>query len=289
MIFKRAFTPLLSALAISISSPYTGPVWAQKSDVPPDISNYVRHYNERISSPLPEMRMGVLKELTYFHQRDSRLYPPFFRQLLSDPSPKIRWEALARLDDHGITVSESNLPQSIEVPLVGLLDRTNSDSLAYFRTQATNTCPGGGWAIMALGLIGDKEAGNLAESLLESEDVFVRYSAAVALIHSGKIDLGKQVLRQITRATQDTSGFYRVAAAERLWRLGDKQYIETIFTVFKTRSAYADGPIDVLADLTGEYFVTEEEWSEWWAKEGKAKYADARQLNTPTQALKSHP
>jgi hypothetical protein len=50
------------------------------------------------------------------------------------------------------------------------------------------------------------------------------------------------------------------------------KYIEAIFDSFKSRASYADGPVDVLADLTGEYFCTLDEWKQWWEREGRRKF-----------------
>ena len=167
MIRRRRLALSLTAVASLVSSCSTSSVRA-----PADIRNCVRHYDERMSTA--SGRLAVLKELTYFHPRNSKLYPPFLKQLLSDASPKLRLEALSRLDDHGIAVAASDLPRSVEVPLVGLLDRKSKDSIDYFKTQAARVGPTGGWAIKALGLMGIEESSDLAENLLESENIFVR-------------------------------------------------------------------------------------------------------------------
>lgn len=259
----------LAASVLFFGACRTAPPRATKLRDRAEIVNYVRHYDERMAAS--SGRMSVLRELTYFHPRNSKLYPPFLRQLLSDPSPRLRWEALSRLDEHGIRVDADELPKSVETPMGQLLDRTDKDSIARIKKQATDMGPAGGWAIKALGLM-RVDTGDQAEILLKSENIFVRYSAAVSLIQFGKSEAGAKALRQITKAQDDASGFYRMAAAERLWRMGEKQYIETIFDLFNARSSYADGPIDILEDLTGEYFLTEQEWRRWWDKVGKGKY-----------------
>jgi len=244
----------------------------QHGHVHPEIAKYVRHYDSRMSSSIPEVRLKVLTELTYFHQRDSKFYPSFLQLLLNDPSPAIRWQALARLDEHGITVSDTDLPVSVAVPMGGLLDRTSQDSIQRFRKQAASMEPEGGWAVRALGLMHDTQSRALALSLLESDNVFVRYSAACTLINLGEVEHGLQALRSITTAADDDSGCYRLCAAERLWRLGEKEHIEVIFDLYETRASYADGADGILEDLTGEYFITENEWRQWWNDTGKAKY-----------------
>jgi hypothetical protein len=239
----------------------------------PEIARYVRHFDVRIRSP--KARLGVLTELTYFHPRNSRLYPPFFRRLLKDPSPRLRWEALSRLDDHGIRIPPENVPDVLLVPLAGLLDRTEPDSVARFRRLAAGNRDAAfaGWAIKALGLIGDADSVALAERLISSKNVFVRYSAAVALVHLGKAKKGRAELAKIVdaRAPDDMTGYYRWSAAERLCRLGDWGYFPVLLGLFNARKGYADGPLGTLEDLTGQYFLTLPEWRRWWERKGKAK------------------
>jgi HEAT repeat protein len=176
-------------------------------------------------------------------------------------------------DVHGITIKRRALPDSVEVPLVGLLDRRSRDSIEYFRKAAESPSASGGWTIKALGLIGDSESSEQAYELLKSDNIFVRYSAAVALTQFGQVEDGKQALRELTGATDDQdNGVYRYSAAERLWRLGEREYVDALFQFVNPKSSYASGPAEILADVTGEYFVTQEDWRGWWDREGKAKF-----------------
>ena len=269
---------------------FAGPVACRAADETwdfPEIARYVRHFDVRIRSP--QARLRVLTELTYFHPRNSRLYPPFLRRLLKDPSPRLRWQALSRLDDHGIRVPPDEVPDVLLVPLAGLVDRTKAESVAHFRELAAGKGAAAGWAIKALGLIGDADSAALAERLLVSKNVFVHYSAAVALMYLGQAAKGKAELRKITdaKAQHDTTGFYRGSAAERLCRLGEWQYFPVLLGLFNARQGYADGPLDVLEDLTGEYFLTLPEWRRWWQRTGKAKFlAKNPAKGTPRRAAR---
>jgi|GEM_PF-2111883 len=250
----------------------------------PELARRIRHFDERITCPDESVRKKVLTELIYFNQRDSKLYPPLLVCLLADPSPEIRWSALSLLDEHGIQVSERELHDSISVPIIGLLDRTKPDSVASFRRIAEGEEASAGWAIKALGLIGDKESLPQAAKQLKSDNVFIRYSAAVMLIQLGEAPPGIDALCGIAADVTDKSAYYRCAAAERLCRMGKWQYLETIIDTIHTRSGYADNSLTILEDLTGVYFPTENEWRQWWQTEGRKKYAADSTLRADWQS-----
>ena len=65
----------------------------------------------------------------------------------------------------------------------------------------------------------------------------------------------------------DPDGFYQMRAAERLYRLGDVDAAENLVVMLEVggREGYADGPADLLEDLTDQWFPTPREWRKWWA------------------------
>ena len=262
----------LTAFALAADSkpaPGNGePSWSERF---PEIALRIRHLDRRMASADPKARLRVLTELTYFRARDSRVYPPFFRALLDDPSPAIRWEAAHRLWEHDPLLHPEELSKSFTVPLVGDLDAKNAQQIAAFRKAAGAGGAEAGWAIHALSLIGDKESAPLAKALLDSTNVFTRFSAATALVRLGEAKTGREELKQMAAAAdpRDPSGYYRMCAAECLYRLGDRDAAENIIVMLEThaRDDYADGTAEVLEDLTDQWFPTPQEWRKWWDKQ----------------------
>jgi HEAT repeat protein len=239
----------------------------------PEVAARVRHLDKRLASTDESVRLGVLTELTYFQPRDSRVYPPFLRALLRDPSPKIRWEALHRLWEHQL-LDRKEVPASFEAPLVGMVVGQDPKHLNRLRELAKTLDATGGWAIHILGILGDREAMPLARAALQSQNVFTRFSAAVALVRLGERQEGVDALHKITDAADDQTDFYRCRAAEVLYRLGDRKAALVLIQVLEKgmRAAYAYGPVELLEDLTGQYFTTAAEWRTWWqASEKKAQ------------------
>jgi len=217
------------------------------------------------------VRLRVLTELPYFHNRDSKLYPPFLRALLRDASPKVRWEAAARLRKHHIFLDLKEVPDVVEVHPGKLLDLENPESMAWAwkSTAAANRdSPGAGWAISALALFKDRDVPAAARGLLSSKNIFVRFSAAMALLELGEEAEAAAELEKIVDASaaEDASGFYRSRAAEVLVRLGRREHLGTLIQVTAERAGagYADSGHAVLCDLTGRYFATAAEWQRWW-------------------------
>ena len=237
--------------------------WAERF---PDIAARIPHLDQRLANPDPDIRKRVIVELTYFRPRDSRRYPPFFRALLYDPAPEIRWEAVHRLWEHHHFLSRSELPKTFRVPLLGPFQWEDHQEVKRFRASARSADAAGGWAIHALALVGDRDSIPLAQRLLASPNVFTRFQAAVALVQLGEEAEGREALQRVAAAPDDPTGFYRYRAAECLYRLGDTSAVKTLISLLKSgvRSGYADGPLEVLQDLTGQNFTTAQEWRTWW-------------------------
>jgi len=262
-------------IAIAAAAAWAGAAGGDDADGPdlsrrfPEIAGLIRHFEIRMGSGSAHVRLRVLTELTYFHARDSRLYPPFLRYLVGDPSPKVRWEAVRRLRAHGIFLAAGELPESFDVPLVGACRPGDEKSLAALRRiVAANPHPAAGWAASALAVAKDARALELLKPLTGSRNVFVRYAAAVAYLELGRRETALPLLRGIATTDTEQSGFYRLCSAEMLVRFEGQKYMGLLIEAAtgRVRHGYADAGIDVLADLTGEYFATPEEWRAWWRK-----------------------
>ena len=240
----------------------------------PEIARLVRHFGARMRSKEPAVRLDVLTELTYFHPRDSRLYPPFLRYLLKDPCPKIRWQAVHRLRQHGIFLKKQELPGSYEVPMVGLCRPNDPDSLARLRKMLSEPDhPRAGWAVTALAAAKDEGLLEPAKRLTDSGNVFVRFSAAAAYLELGRREEALRLLQAIADTDNEPSGCYKLWAAELMVRHGRREYIGTMIDATASRQGqgYADPGISLLEDLTGRYFGTAAEWRAWWKRTHPAK------------------
>lgn len=229
----------------------------------PAIAQRVPHLDKRMTSGDVEIRKRVLTILTFGRPRDSRVYPPFLRALLDDPSPEIRGRAVEKLWEHFIFIDREDLPASFDVHFVGEFHWKKREELARVRRMAQSMEASGGWATHALALAGDKDAIPMARAQLASTNVFVRHSAALALVQLGQTKEGIDGLYRLTNAGDDTTGFYRYRAAECLYRLGRKEAINLLVDLIETRNDYIDGARDILEDLTGQFFLTAAEARTW--------------------------
>ena len=258
------------AIAVSAGLPSVQAcaVTPRLADVFPEIAALVGHFDVRMRSPDASVRQRVQMELTYFHPRDSKLYPPFFRYLLNDESPAIRWSAINHLRQHGVFLSVDELPESFNAPIAGLCRPSDPESLKRIRAIAAADphSANAGWAVTALAVAKDQAAIDLLGPLTDSENVFVRFSAALAYLELGRPETGLGLLRGIAETDREQSGYYKLRAAEQLVRSGETEYLGTLIAATSRRSGmgYADAGISILEDLTGEYFPTPEEWSAWW-------------------------
>jgi len=206
-------------------------------------------FRDRVKSPEEQVRRRLLQETTYFRPRDSAHYPPYFRLLLRDPSAALRWEGVQRLWEHGLPLRREELPDSFEVPLIGLVRKAEPPGGEVLERPDD---PSAGWAIHVLGLLEHGESAPAARRLLSSKNLFIRFSAAAALLRMGDEPAGTAVLVEIAQTPVDPGeSFYRVRAAEILVRGGRREYRDVLVEMVRRgeRRDYADGPAQILDDL----------------------------------------
>src|SRR5688572_17400976 len=95
---------ILVALALLASgeAPAQGEkLWSERF---PEVAKLVRHVDRRMGAD-EGMRKRVITELTFGRPRDSKVYPPFLRALLDDPSAEIRGLAVDRLAEHQVDLN----------------------------------------------------------------------------------------------------------------------------------------------------------------------------------------
>src|SRR5262245_59055953 len=93
-----------------------GPKWSERF---PALAARIRHLDLRLASPDANVRKRVVNEVLLYQPRNSKLYPPFFRALLKDPSPAIRGLAIHHLWEHHVFLKRIELPDTFDVHFVG--------------------------------------------------------------------------------------------------------------------------------------------------------------------------
>jgi HEAT repeat protein len=248
----------------------------------PEIAQRVPHFDARMRSG---QSFQVLTELMYFHPRDSRIYPPFLRYLLKESSPRMQWEAIRWLQRHGLAPDVSELPELLAIPALGHVRPRDPASLHRLRmlvVERPDGDPTAGWALIPLGLARDAECLPLARKRLKDKNIFVQFSAAEAMLELGHSKEAIPALQEIAASLNDSSGYYRMAAAERLVRAGNRAYLWSLVQAAEWRQSYS---VTVLRDLTGVYFPTAAEYGQWLTEQG---IEDTR-LRPPRPDAKPHP
>ena len=222
----------------------------------PELACRVPHFDERLNSDDRDVRLSAVRTVLMSERRNSKLLPPFFRALLRDPDPEIAWTALSGLGDHDLAVAPDELPARIEVPLAGRFNvRDFKDRLRLRRLALRGSEALEGWALRALMLIGDEQTVTLAEPLAKSDNAFVRFNAAAALLRNGKPELAILFLQALVDRNEY---LYGLVAAELLARHGNRDALEYLQRVLDARVPPGQGSSkdlvrDILADLTGVY------------------------------------
>lgn len=263
-----ACTPVNPAATAPPAPPATQTRTLTAADAIAILEPRLPHLDQRLDSPDPAVRRQALHELTLFHPRDTRLYVPLFRAVLRDSSPDLRWTALDTLAAHGVFVDAPELPASFSVPICGLYDRDNPDSIRRIREIAATDDAPGGWAIRALGLVRDPATVRLARQRRASPNPFTRFSAALALQAAGQTDEAAAAFTALLPARDGEYGVYRMYAAEALVRAGHREYLTALIDQYDQGllKDSASGPAEILEDLTGVRLPDPASYRQWCQK-----------------------
>lgn len=235
------------------------------------LAHRVHRFEARLHSPRDAVRLRLLVELTHFVPRDLQAYPGFFRYLLDDPAPRIRWEAARRL---AYQMGPSHpLPQvQLEVPLHGVVDAESARSIADLRqrTMSTEGKPLA-WGMEALGFLGDEPSAPLFEAHLNHKAPTMRLRAALASVRVGRMKPGLQALRNLASiAPLSRAPMVPVLAAEALVRAGEEGALTQL--VVHTRAldwtSLGHGPEQILEDLTGVFRDGPDAWEDYLRRRG---------------------
>ena len=257
----------------------------------PSVTPRAAFFEERINAADAATRRRVLLEVGYFFDLPDADYVAFLRRMMRDPDPVIRGQAVHKLHDMWVPVELKDLPQTFagyhDRQIIDLEDPKTVPGLA-------EACRGGsveaGYAAYVLGLLRHKQAVPDLRKLSADGNVFVRYSAARALIDCGDPEGARPILDAIIRpqldlyaaggdaAADDRQPYYAAVACRAFAELGPKDKAAALdrliaLTGFMERSAVPNDEAhlpyvrQVLAAVAGKYFVSEAEARKWYEGE----------------------
>jgi hypothetical protein len=184
---------------------------------------------QRISLPFAEQKLRS-PNARVRHDLVWRLDPyetePYLRALLADPEPTVREKAFEHLASNGFAVDRKEVPRGLK----GLdpadpagLQRRLEDLRSAVRAaplQSSDAIPG--HAAVLVGVFGDASDLQSLMNLTGHANVFVRFSAANALLALGAPEPAKATLRRIADVpTAPDNLFYKRNALSVLSRLKD--------------------------------------------------------------------
>ncbi|MEL6185363.1 MAG: hypothetical protein AAFU79_12130 [Myxococcota bacterium] len=223
----------------------------------------VEGFLSRLSDPEQAVRMRLLTELTRLRPRDARYYPPLFRHLLRDPAGSIRWAAARRLSLQLGPRHPFEVPASLEVPVLGVVDPLNEKSVAQVRRKVE----GAGRlasSLELLGVLADEASQPLFTAYLDHGAPALRLRAAFGSLQVGLVDEGLAVLRSLAQVSpRGEAPMLPVLAAEAMVRAGDRSGLDRLVAHARCFPWETSpfGPCHILEDLTGVHHRSVEQWA----------------------------
>jgi len=247
------------------------------------LANRIPFFRDRLTSPNVAVRYELM--LNIGENLPLPEAEKVLRAMMKDPDAAIRDQAVRRLLAVGCPVRPSELP-----PLFAGVDRADSKALADFRDKLRGTpksqpgreneslennisAPGAaaGYAAQLLGVLGDETDIPRLEALLNRENIYVRFTAANALINLGAEESGRKALTAIADAKSIPDNYFYIRQALlNLHRMGDRNALANLASHLKSiessaepnaRSNYVQG-LKALACLTGTWKNSASEWQE---------------------------
>lgn len=203
----------------------------------PSVASRVPFFEERINAEDSAIRIRALTESSYFHHEPTTEYVLFLKRLYLDPNPEVRGIAIRKLYDMWVPQPPESLPQVFTgYDGLQIIDRNSR-----IQTQ-------GMYAPYAYGLIGNTNSIPVLKKYINDENIFVRYSAARALLSCGDRSSAVAIFNKISEnqlaiyATGDTedntshrkaSPHYAILACQGLMKSGGDEYITGLDRLIK--------------------------------------------------------
>jgi hypothetical protein len=253
----------------------------------PHIARRVDFFERRINSPRRQDREAVISELTGgWRSLDKETVALLKRILTNDPDPAVRGLAVGALHTAWVSVDPDALPMRFTgYHREQLLDRGDKNLCDNLIGEVGRGGVQAGYAAYAVGLLRCTKAKAALRNLAESDNEFVRYSAARALIDCGDKEGAGPILKTLMSqgvppksAIRDiVDPHYQALAARAYMELGAAQKkagIERLIGLMKELENWQDINAEsrlnsarrLLVSVSGEFFRTHLEAQAWYER-----------------------
>jgi len=259
----------------------------------PKTASRAMFFGKRINSKDSSVRARVLTEVGYFYSLPDSDYVGFLKRMYQDPDPLVRGRAIKKLYDMWVPQDPARLPQVFTGYHDGqLVDRESEATVRWLIKQCSKGGLTGGYAAYVLGLLRVEESIPALRELGADANIFVRYTAARALLDCGERSSAVAIFDEMSseqltiyasgNTVQDAgklgrrsrSPFYAACACRGLIeagrkeeRKGFKRLIELMGFLERSKDVNDRNNIhfvrSMLAAMSGEYFINSKEASEW--------------------------
>jgi len=262
----------------------------------PRMAIRISHFEERINSSDKSIRIRVLDQAGYFDLNMDKEYITFLKRMLKDPSPLVRGRAIKQFYDLWIPMSPSELPETF----VGyhndqLVNRTSSKNIEKLLDECKSNTVTSGYAAYVLGLLKVKKAMPVLRKLGSGQNIFVRYTAARALLDCGDKKEAETIFKAISSEqlelyqsgktieengvegfplVSDTQPYYAAVACRGLIeiggeskKLGVQRLIRLMGYLEKSKDCNDQSSIhhvrSLLSTVTGKFLETSKDADKW--------------------------
>jgi len=205
----------------------------------PTVATRCQFFEDRINSPDAVVRQRVLVEVGAFTLVPGDEYVRFLRQMLRDQDAAVSGNALKKLYDLCVNIPVDQLPARFAGYAGQVIDRGDATTVDKLREACRTSGTVAGYAAYALGLLRAKEAVPELRHLAADPNIFVRHSAARALLACDDKASARAILVQIideqlelyrAQAAHPTAGregrepYYAVEACRAFMELGPEEF-----------------------------------------------------------------
>jgi HEAT repeat protein len=187
----------------------------------PTVSKRCQFFEDAVNAKDPGIRLRVLVEVGYFQDVPEAEYVRFLRRMLRDEDPAVRGDVLRKLYELWVTVPVNELPpRFVGYHNAQMIDRSDEKLVEKLRQECRSKEVNAGWAAYVLCLLQAKQALPELRSLAEHKNIFVRCTAARALIACDDKKQARAILETIMDAQLE---MYRVNAARPARERGERE------------------------------------------------------------------
>jgi hypothetical protein len=210
----------------------------------PSVSKRCLFFEDAVNAKDPRVRRRALLEVGYFADIPDAEYVRFLKRMLRDEDPAVCGDAVRKLYELGMLIPVKDLPlRFIGYHNDQLVDRGDEQLVVKLREGCRSNEVTAGYAAYVLGLLQEKEALPELRNLAEHKNIFVRYSAARALLACADKKHARAILETIVDTQLD---LYRANAAKPARARGER---EPYYALVACRAFMELGPDEHKAGL----------------------------------------